>query len=84
MTAHTHREVVKGCYRCELGQDEAAAAELEERIAEQHADRAAGIAEELARNLRARKDPKFGDRVIEEALEVSLPALERHLRAADI
>jgi hypothetical protein len=29
MSAHTHREHVEGCYRCELSQDEARAAEHE-------------------------------------------------------
>ena len=56
--------------------------DMNERIVGYHADRAAAVAEELARNLRARNDPRFGSRVLEESLEVSLPALEYELRAA--
>ena len=47
-----------------------------------HATNAAGIAEEMARNLRHYNDPRFGNRVLREALEVSLPVLVRELEQA--
>ena len=55
---------------------------MDQHIADLHAERAAAIADELARNLRSRSDPRFGSRILEEAQSVSVPAIQRELAAA--
>lgn len=81
MSAHSHREVVPGCYRCELNEDEARHALLDEaeQWARGHANRRSGelMAALVARVREAEAERDEGWRVAAEQTRLERARAER-------